>query len=79
MICKCPPYIVSLKEKRKDMDRFHGLVDRYFLVFLSDGTVIQMRGYFPNKKTIMELIGNGCFYIVNIMELNKEDWEEWGR
>ena len=61
------------------MDRFHGLVDRYFLVFLLDGQVIQMSGGFPNKKKIGSLIGKGCFSIVNIMELNKEDWEEWGR
>lgn len=62
------------------MDRFHGLgntdvSDRYFLVFLSDGTVIQLSGGFPNKKAI----GNLFVSIVNIMELNKEDWEEWGR
>lgn len=61
------------------MDRFHGIVDRYFLVFLSDGTVLPMSGGFPNKKKIMELVGKGCLSIVNIMELNKEDWEEWGR
>lgn len=57
------------------MDRFHGIVDRYFLVFLSDGTVIQLSGGFPNKKAIGSLFVS----IVNIMELNKEDWEEWGR
>ena len=32
-----------------------------------------------NKEKIMELIGLGSISIVNIMELNKEDWEEWGR
>lgn len=55
------------------------IVERFFLVFLSDGQVIQLSGGFPNKKQTQELIGNGCTSIVNIMELNKEDWEEWGR
>lgn len=74
--------------EKKEMDRFHGLGnpdsisirnERYFLVFLSDGHIIQLSGSFPNRKKIEVLIGRGSISIVNIMELNKEDWEEWGR